>query len=408
MDISRLEIELGLALKRIGLRWTETSASEIGVILERAGLPDPVLASVLAMQIDDVLGPRFDELPTYPSVWELDRGDPYPVMTAPLDSGADRVSAPVVRRSPHPFASPVMNCDLRHLRFVPDRIDLPLMKLHWVTESALLLRPSDGTIATGHPNLSLAEFGQPGPVEENRFFGFPDRDVQHDDWLMAVAEQTMSSNIAVLPELSVDESLVRDVVDQWKSKPIHRRPFVFMPGSTHTSRDGTRVNRSEIHISGITDLIIVEKQECFRVDDRTEALDNGGSQTVDVHVVGGWRITGAIRRDALRPWYPELIAQLGVTLLLLPAMSPTTALFSQLNTIPARNWGIVVIANNPARWPATKRYAPRSPSQISVAWPIDEPHGLVTSRGSGIDAIRGTWRADMNSGVIEPFPLPGY
>lgn len=389
------EEALRSTLRVLSVRWSRGDAERVAALVRSSGLTDEAAAAVLADLLDRKLGPRFDELPAPGSTWELETGDPYPVRVPALSGSG---------RSSHPHAGPKLGNDLRHLRFLPTIESDWTIRFHWTGQRVAVLPSEGGVLATGHPNTCLEEFGNPGRPTDSTFFAFPDRDPDHRSWVGAVTDlATTNSSIVVLPELCIDQDDIADVVQTWRELPRHSRPNVFVPGSAHVVDGAASVNRAEIHIGGLGSPILVDKQEPFPYEDLMEGIDVT-PRSIDVHVVAGWRIVGAICRDVLRPFLPELLAQLGTTLLLVPAMSPSIETFEGLNTIPIRNWGIAVVSNNPSRWPRRPPHHPdeRTPPQVLVAWPREHPGGLTEVAGHGSSAVRGAWKLDVTAGTVTP------
>lgn len=386
VDPTAFEKSLAELLPVIGVRWSADDAGKVAASIDATELSGGAAAAVLAEHIDALLGPRFDDLVDYPSEWTLEPGDPFPVRVPPIENDT--------YPSPHPFALPATPGDLRNLRFVPQAGADWTVSIHWHARHAAVVSKSGARISTAHPNVDLDEFGAVN-VSGSTFFGFVGRDPNQSDWIdQAAALAVLGSDVVMLPELAVEPADVTRLVEMWKALPPKDRPNVFVPGSAHVVDGATRANRAQIHIRGLKAPIIVDKQEPFRIGGLTEGIDRV-DPTVQVHVVGGWRIFGAICRDVLRPGLTDILAQLGVTLALIPAMSPSLTSFESLNTIPTRNWGIAVVANNPSFWPARDRHTAKTPPQLLVEWPREQPVGLTHLAGISPAAVRGAWTLDL-------------
>ena len=373
-----------------GVVWSPGLAQRIADLAQNTQLSEEVAAAAVADAIDRAQGSRFDELLAGTGTWTLEAGDPYPVAAAPLDWHDDRMS--------HPVAQPRTPGDLRNLRFAPPLVGTFEVRFHCHDADVLVLPPFGSVVATGHPDLALAECGEPGEVAPDGFFGFPNRDPSHDGWVRDVVAAAAGAHVVVLPELSVDDGLAAELVATWRGEHIGSRAHVFVPGSRHIEVDGRRANRTEVHVSGLDAPLVADKQAPFATGGRTEALD-AIATGVDIHVVGRWRIAACICLDALRTDVPQLLAQLGVTLLIIPAMSPDATGFEPLSALVKANAGVFVVANNPAEWPKDDHHPVRRPAQMVIGLPLGHPAGPTVNVGAGGNAVRGVWRIGLDDGL---------
>ncbi|MCY4518485.1 MAG: hypothetical protein OXB99_14750 [Acidimicrobiaceae bacterium] len=194
------------------------------------------------------------------------------------------------------------------------------------------------------PNESLSELSLPpsqmGPIDSQA-----QRSTIH---LLLDEARSEGVDVVVLPELSVDREIVEWLSEQWANAAD--LPILFA-GSAHLVEDGQRVNRTFVLLPGVGAAWHHDKFTVF--EDR-----NGVREPIDPaepcitigcgHLV---RVATLVCKDALSVSHAGLVADLGVHLLAVPAMSSTLAEFSTAaNQLISRSQGATVVANNPRTW----------------------------------------------------------
>lgn len=210
-----------------------------------------------------------------------------------------------------------------------------------------LLKSPPLEVAALLPNESWSELTTaPGPI------GPADASAQESTIVNLLAQaKTLGVAVVVLPELSVDGSIVQSLAQEWASET--NLPILFA-GSIHCVDDNRRANRSTVLMPGVGAAWSHDKSSIF--EDR-----EGNREPIDPsepcitlgcgHVV---RIATLICKDALSPSAARLIADLGVHLLAVPAMSDRLWDFSNVaSQLIARSQGATVVANNPRLWDHT-------------------------------------------------------
>lgn len=160
--------------------------------------------------------------------------------------------------------------------------------------------------------------------------------------------RSRGAKAAVLPELSVDASVLEALESEWAEATD--RPILFA-GTFHDVDGGRRINRTKVLLPGVGAAWSHDKSAAF-VDreGRREPID-----PVEPSITLGCgelvRVATLICKDALGVDVARLVADLGVHLLVVPAMSDRLGDYSNVaNELIRRSQGATVVANNPRLW----------------------------------------------------------
>ncbi len=155
-------------------------------------------------------------------------------------------------------------------------------------------------------------------------------------------------DVAVLPELSVDESIVARLAREWADST--NRPMLFA-GSVHLVDDNRHVNRTTVLIPGVGAAWSHDKSAVFEDREGNREPIDPGESCVTLGCGDVVRVATLICKDALGIGTARLVADLGVHLLAVPAMSDRLGDFSNAaSELIARSQGAMVVANNPRLW----------------------------------------------------------
>ena len=154
--------------------------------------------------------------------------------------------------------------------------------------------------------------------------------------------------VAVLPELSADENIVKSLAQEWAEAT--NRPMLFA-GSVHLVDDNRRVNRTTVLLPGVGAAWTHDKTAVFEDRGGNREPIDPGKPCITLGCGDVVRVATLICKDALSVGTARLIADLGVHLLAIPAMSDRLGDFSTVaNELIARSQGATVVANNPRLW----------------------------------------------------------
>lgn len=243
----------------------------------------------------------------------------------------------------------------------------------------------DTIIATCHPNSALSDFDFPLD-DRGRTFGVRPVDEQRQrrviDGLIASAVAAGAS-IVVLPELCVTESLAAQLQD-WTCHTDGLR--LLLAGTYHHDDDHPdaypaggqdrpfgptrRRNTAVGYLRGCPTPLTHDKHSPA---DRpvNEDIQPQGWPQLRVYVSDdGWHLVIAICRDLLNPNAVHALAEAGVNLVLVPAMSETLVAFGgPVAHLVGSTQAFVAVANNPADFSETTELGARRPARALFGHP---------------------------------------
>lgn len=290
-----------------------------------AGAPDPPdAAHAVAWLLDE----RFSR--TFPDDWiaaapdgghVLVAGEPYPVLDTPWTIFEPYISMPASLTDPG-------RDELPHVRrFRPTAAQLARVarvEIHHVKHLLRDVLAPLTAIATGHPNLRWDELEWPAGTS---LWPVRPRDAGRQTALLdAIAAAALGSGcrLLVLPELSATEDgltaiqrLIDDLYDE------RGEAAIVVAGSRHETVDGVRRNRAHVLLGGTALRLSHDKLTQVRLGDSIEDLGDP-APPLRLYQDGPFRLAVAICKDMLDSHVVQLFGDLGVTLLLVPAMSDKT------------------------------------------------------------------------------------
>lgn len=240
-------------------------------------------------------------------------------------------------------------------------------------------------IAVLQPNLHLGEFAityDDGPPKSFTNRGPIDGALQVqmlvDQIGRAAAE---GARILLAPEYTIAEQDRTTLLHSVESLPI--QPNLIVIGScAPDTRDRMR-NEPWLLIpgppGGSFDRAGPAKMFPAEIDGYVENLARGSEVRI-IHTID-WTIGVLTCRDAMEPQLLALLADAGVNLLLVPAMSPrTTSLIDLTTSLRATSQALTAVAVGPARWdgPDTESPSPRGEQHRPEA-AFDGPYDLTPS-----------------------------
>ncbi len=346
---SRQEAERIRAVVERALSWPEgvplssgaaDDASDAGdaVAMMTTSLTTGELSYLVASALDQLFWRSFtrDWLVDRGRLFDLRAGDFYPVDEMRL-MGAVAYSARPHRRGLH-------TGELPHVRrFDADGIRVAVNGEHPRMLDRLAASPPLET-AVLLPNESWSEL-----TEAPQRMGPADSAAQRSkigELLRQAREAGVS--VAVLPELSVDEDIVDSLATEWAEAtdlPI------LVAGSAHLVDGDRRVNRATVLLPGVGAAWHHDKTAVFEDRDGNREPIDPGEPCITLGCGYQVRIATLICKDALVADTYRLVADLGVHLLAVPAMSNRLGDFaSAAHELIARAQGATVVANNPRLW----------------------------------------------------------
>ncbi len=194
------------------------------------------------------------------------------------------------------------------------------------------------------PNESWSELTEaPGPI------GPTDAETQRS----RIAGQLRRAvdagvSVVVLPELSVNKDIVEWLATEWAEAVD--RPILFA-GSAHVNDGERRVNRTTVLLPGVGDAWHHDKAVPFVDRDGNREFIDRGEPCITLGCGHQVRVATLICKDALDADMYRLVADLGVHLLAVPAMSDRLGDFAAAaGELVAQAQGATVVANNPRLW----------------------------------------------------------
>lgn len=197
------------------------------------------------------------------------------------------------------------------------------------------------------PNESWSELttapGQIGPA---------DTTAQESTIVNLLAQaKTLGVAVVVIPELSVDENILAVLDREWSEAT--NLPMLFA-GSIHLVDGDQRVNRTTVLLPGVGAAWNQDKNVAFEDREGNREPIDPCEPCITLGCGDLVRVATLICKDALSPEMASLIAELGVHLLVVPAMSDRLWDFSNVaSQLIARSQGATVVANNPRLWDHT-------------------------------------------------------
>lgn len=326
--------------------------------LVRTLRPDPdvpavVVARVLADLLDEGWAAAFPASFAARSPYTPAVGDPVPLGSPDLPSLLQM--APT---SP-PWRLAQRLDETRHVRLAGEWAARFRVVFDYAHADALAGIVDGGTtIAVVSPNASLSQFGL-GTADEPAFPVLPvDPERQRRLVLELVAQAgAAGASIIVLPELAVPPELADELQD------VVGRPGgvrLIVAGAHHrVDADGGRHNTAVAWLRGSA---VPLRQDKHSPADSpvVEDLRHAGWPEIRIHVSSdGWHVALAVCRDLLNPSAVQALAEGGVHLLLVPAMSETLLPFGgPAAHLVGATQALVAVANGPADWGPGRRAAP--------------------------------------------------
>jgi len=301
-------------------------------------LDEGELAFVVARVLDDRHWPSFTHawLEERGQEFVLGQGERYPVDEMRL-MGA-------VGHSSRPYRLSLPEGELPHVRRrSEENIEVVVQGKH----AAIL----DGLVARAPLTLAAALINDtwddltvpPNSVAPKR----PDRQMARIRRLLLQARERDVAAV-VLPELCVNADMVAHLATEWAEQLD--APLLFA-GSVHQHHAGQRVNRTSVLLPGVGVAWTHDKFSVFETRDGEREPIDPKRPSVVLGCGALVRVATVICKDALDVATANLLGDLGVHLLAVPAMSEVLGPFSTApEVLIARSQGATVVANNPRVW----------------------------------------------------------
>ncbi len=217
----------------------------------------------------------------------------------------------------------------------------------WVPASGNGAEPRLPRVATLHPYEEFAtEYEYEVDAGDHWFFNVRPKAVDQDWLLSHLRAAAALAEIAVLPELSLRAP--DDLGGALAANPADVPPLV-VAGSAHVTDDAGRSNLSVTYLDGIPVL------EHRKIHPMVLSLSGGvrlrerltdGPHTVRCLCCSQTRMAVTICADLIDRTIPTLLQQVGVNVLLVPALSPHEGSFNSTATgLAGHNQGVTVIVN---------------------------------------------------------------
>ena len=298
------------------------------------------LAYAVAMGLDRVFASTFTQswLGEHAQVFDLKPGDPYPISDMSLMGHSGYSS--------HPYRRDLPGDELPHVRRLSDSEITVRIDARYAASLDGLLAASPLPVAAVVVNEDWAEFDVPDVL-------FPivakDSVTQQDRVKSAVAGAlSRGSAVVVVPELSTTAGSVEDI-EVLLNETIG--PAIVFAGSAHVLRRSVRVNEAQVILPEVGAAWSHDKLVPYETrDGNREGIDPARPQ-VTIACGNHVRVAVLICKDVLVGEYYQLLGDLGVHLLAVPAMSAGLGDFSAAaHALVARSQGAMVVANNPRVW----------------------------------------------------------
>lgn len=299
----------------------------------------------LALGIDSAFGHRFYELLIGRRT--VAPGDPIP-LSRPNPSAI--VRAPTV--NPTTLESNQLDV-LPHLRLAPRGVENMRVILEVVDPESLVANEGPRRIAVVQPAALLSDF-EWDLVDEDAFFNV--RLPGAEELIRRLVSQALDvdPDVLIIPELCVSETLAEELHSA-ASNHDHP-PFITVPGSHHFTDGTIRENRSLTLFGTDGARTLVTKFHPFEWAEsgdrkRTEDLTGSDKPTITIRSLGNWSVATLICRDAIEQPFIEVLADLGVNLLCIPAFTAKTDPFETTGSLlMTRNQAFTVMACTPAEY----------------------------------------------------------
>jgi 8-oxo-dGTP pyrophosphatase MutT (NUDIX family) len=369
----------------------------VAVLEPSEQIPPVLVAHALAQLLDDRYSHTFADSFRRRSPYQPGVGDPIPLGGPDLKRVMDM----------HPTSPPWRLAnrldETRHLRLAGEwAVEYQVVFDYSLFDPLTGLITADTVIATCHPNRTLDEFNLPAETSKPSFPVQPidvDRQRREINQLIgaAVAE---GAGIVVLPELCITESLAAELHD-WVRRADGPRLLV---AGTYHHLDQTPAGCSPPRRRNSAVTWVRGHNEPLRHDKHSpgdhpivEDIQPQGWPELRVYVTAdGWHLMIAICRDLLNPQAVYALTEVGVNLLLVPAMSETLVPFGGPTAhLVGSAQALIAVANNPADWsqksdriakaPARALFGHPGLSQLTrfVHAPDAEPGAALLHVGSG-------------------------
>jgi hypothetical protein len=302
-----------------------------------------------------VLVEWFDE--TY-GIIELDRGSPFPLPVRPVHKARTDTTAYFTTTR---FGQLLADFGFGVYTGSIGTVRMTFEARHSLDEACWIIQPpSFPTVATIHPLADEEMKVPPDDVNDDWWFGTgptPDAGARTDILgqlraAVAGAHDGAPCQIALLPELSLPEpsALQSAVAEHWEELPA-----LIVMGSAHVGNDPDvsemrRANESCVYLLG-AELFRHEKRHPFQTKaftDGVKLLPEGLTPPGPLTIAAGTatHLGVVVCSDAMDNQITAVLNELGVNLLLVPALSPTPGSFNlALSGIASASQGIAVIAN---------------------------------------------------------------
>ncbi len=319
---------------------TADDASDAGdaVAMMTTSLTTGELSYVVASVLDEQYWRSFtrDWLTERGPVFDLRPGDRYPVDDMRLRGD--------VGYSARPERRGLRAGDLAHVRrFRVGRIRVIVNgKYPRIVDRLASSLPLEAAVLL--PNESWSELTKPpgriGPVDSEA----------QQSVLSEMLQQARERGVGmvVLPELSVDGNIAESLASEWEQSTDY--PMLFA-GSAHLLDGGRRVNRTTVLLPGVGAAWHHDKTVAFEDREGNREPIDPGEPCITLGCGYQVRVATLICKDALDADTYRLVADLGVHVLAVPAMSDRLGDFAAAaNELIAQAQGATVVANNPRLW----------------------------------------------------------
>jgi ADP-ribose pyrophosphatase YjhB (NUDIX family) len=366
-----------------------------------AGVTPVVLARALALFLDQHYGHTFTESFRSRSPYQPGVGDPVPLTSPDLRS--------VIRMRPTapPWRLANRRDETRRIRLAGEwAVGFRVIYDYSLYDTLAGIISADTIVATCHPNSDLSEFAMPADLSRPAFPLAPtDPPGQHATLNRLIGAATAAgASIVVLPELSVTESLAREL-QHWVRRP--GGPRLLVAGSYHHAdplAPSRRRNTAMTWIRGHDGPVTHDKHSPA---DRPviEDIQPQGWPELRIYVTcDGWHLVIAICRDLLNPQAVHALTEAGLNLVLVPAMSETLVPFAgPVAQLVGSTQAIVAIANNPADWSTAGRVDGQRPARALFGHP---GYGQLTRPVSSPDTDPGVALMTVASGRLRWITTP--
>lgn len=351
-----------------------------------------VSARAMADALDRAHGRRFAGLFRGRGRTRIEAGEPIPIPHPPLKA----LFAKNLGTNPQRLG-PQLD-ELRWLRLMPDVARGHRIILDFQHDNLLADLPPDAPIAVLLP-CDLSDLQSDRSLDPSpRFFRVRPRDIERQKRVvLELLERAANAEarIALLPELTLDESIL-EAVAEWHGRTAHQLSIIVC-GSVHCEREGKRRNVSTILMPNGT------RVEHFKFNPFYLHLPAEGDappanyredivttpSEISIHMCADWSFSTLICKDFLEPGVGRILEDTRVRLVLVPACSPKTTVFAQIaGMLAARAQAVVVIAN--------------------LANDVEHgPASAIVARPTRRETVEQVWREDIQIPDLLCFELAG-